>query len=99
MIWLFLFSCQNDACEQLCNQTSLQVQSCMNEWSVSWEHLSVPDRSEFRETCENQWMVESAALEWREQEEAQKQCELSADILATIEDPCAFFQQIYFYDP
>lgn len=99
MILLFLFSCQSNECEQLCNQTSLQVETCMNEWSVSWEHLDVSSRFEFRETCENQWIVESTVLEWREQEEAQEQCELSADALTTLEDPCAFFQQIYFYDP
>lgn len=99
MIWLLLFSCQADKCDQLCNQTSLQLESCINEWAVNWNYLDVSSRAEFRESCENQWLVESTELEWREREEAQDQCELSADDLATLKDPCAFFQQIYFYDP
>lgn len=99
MIWLFLFSCQADECEQLCNQTSLQLETCINEWSVGWEQLDVSSRAEFRESCENQWIVESTNLEWRQREEAQEQCELAAGDLVSLEDPCAFFQQVYFYNP
>ena len=99
MLLLFLFSCQADECAQLCSQTSLQLESCINDWAVSWDHLDVSSRSEFRESCENQWLVESLELEWREREEAQEQCELSADDLSALRDPCSFFQQVYFYTP
>ena len=98
LIVLALAGCQTDHCENLCFQTSLALQECLQEWPATWEDFNTTSRATFQNTCAVQWVQTQSGLEARELDDALQQCQetvLLLDEMSAADQLCDQLRAIY----
>jgi len=65
--------CSADPCAVLCKETAVALDTCMDEWSITWEHLDAAGARDFRDRCTNRWGGVRSKLVAREIEDARDQ--------------------------
>ena len=90
-----LISCAKDPCVQLCEQTAEQLDSCLQQWPVTWNDLGSDSREGFVDSCRNQWSAERSVLEPRALDDAYEQCEESNTYMPNNSQSCDQLRAIY----
>lgn len=90
--------CSADPCAVLCKETAVALDTCMDEWSITWEHLDAADARDFRDRCTNRWGGVRSKLVAREIEDARDQCDEGRDALKSAvsdQESCDLLRVLY----
>ena len=87
--------CIKDPCTEMCAQVAEEIETCLQEWPVSWEVLSVDSQQEFTLSCQTTWSVERSILEPRALDDAYEQCSESLEYLTSNVHICDHLRAIY----